>query len=98
MLEQLIQELEELKEYKHKYECAMKDKQTMSDLLYEYMMKEYENTTKEERVAKFKQDSCRCCRGRDFCSIEMPDDIEKPIVSNMAWIPATKSCGYFEWA
>ena len=98
MLEQLIKELEELKEYKHKYECAIKDKQRMSDLLYEYMMKEYENTTKEERVLKFKQDTCRCCRYRDYCSIELPDDIQKPIASNKAWIPATKSCGEFDWA
>lgn len=98
MLEQLIKELEESKKYKSKYECVIKDKQRMSDLLYEYMMKEYENTTKEERVLKFKQDICRCCRYRDYCSIELPDDIQKPIASDKAWIPVTKSCGEFEWA
>ena len=98
MIEQLIKDLEEILQYKDKYEHAMKDKQTMSNLLYEYMMKEYENATKEERVAKFKKDACSCCRGRDFCSIDIPDDIGKPIVSSKAWIPATKSCGYFEWA
>ena len=48
MIEQLIKDLEEILQYKDKYEHAMKDKQTMSNLLYEYMMKEYENTTKEE--------------------------------------------------
>ena len=98
MLEQLKKELEELQKYKKEYEYALKDKQTMSEMLYEYMMKEYENTTYEERVSKFKQDTCECCRFGDGCNLEIPDDIMKPIPSKKAWIPATKSCGEFEWA
>lgn len=98
MLEQLIKELEELKELKVNYECSMKSRQRMSDMLYEYMTKEYEGTTYEERVSKFKQDTCKCCRFRDCCNLELPDDIGKPIPSKKAWIPATKSCGEFEWA
>ena len=81
MLEQLIKELEELKEYKKQYEYAIKGKQTMSEMLYEYMMIEYQNTTYVERVSKFKQDTCKCCRFRDCCNIELPDDIMKPIPS-----------------
>lgn len=98
MLEQLIKELEELKEYKKEYEYAIKDKQTMSEMLYEYMMKEYENTTYEERVCKFRQDTCEHCRFGDGCNLELPDDIMKPIPSDKAWIPAKKTCGEFEWA
>lgn len=98
MLEQLIKELEELKEYKNKYECAIKDKQKMSEKLYEYMLKEYENTTKEKRVSVFKEKTCKSCRYRDCCNLELPDDIMKPIPSDKAWIPAIKTCGEFEWA
>lgn len=48
MVEELIKELNELQEYKKKYECVQKEKQKMSDLLYEYMMREYENMEKKE--------------------------------------------------
>ena len=48
MVEELIKQLQELQEYKYKYECALKDKQTMSELLYDYMMQEYEVTSKEK--------------------------------------------------
>lgn len=101
MLEKLIEELSELSEYKRRYESAQKDKQTMSDLLYDYMLKEYEATPYKERCKKFSEQSCKHCRNEDYCLMyfnnEFPKDILMPIKSDKAWIPATKSCGEFEW-
>lgn len=42
MIDEFLNEIKELQEYKKKYLCAEKDKQRMSDLLYEYATKEYE--------------------------------------------------------
>lgn len=98
MLDELLKDINELKEYKKKYEYALKDKQTMSELLYDYMMREYESMTREEKVLVHQTNSCSACRHRDYCSIELPEDIWKPIPSDKAWIPARKSCGRFEWS
>lgn len=98
MLEQLIKELEELKEIKKKYECAIKDKQTMSEKLYEYMLKEYESTTKEERILHYKENTCKYCKYKNECNFWLPDDIGEPIPSENAWFPATRGCGEFDWA
>jgi hypothetical protein len=70
----------------------------MSDLLFELMTEKYERTSYEDRKECYKHDMCRCCRGEDCCGIEIPQDIGKPIKSDAAWIPATKSCGHFEWS
>ena len=101
MLEKIIEELTELIAYKRRYECAQKDKQKMSDILYDYMLKEYEITPYEERCKKFHNDSCKHCRYEDCCLIsfknEYPDDILMPVKSDRAWIPPRKGCGKFEW-
>lgn len=99
MLEQLIKELEELQQYKNKYESAIKDKQAMSNLLYEYMMKDYESTPKEERIANFKLKECIGCRFCFSCDYRsIPDDVGKPIPSNDGWIPNKKRCEDFQWS
>lgn len=98
MLDELLKEINELKEYKIKYECASKDKQRMSELLYDYMMQEYENTSKEKRIELHKINCCSCCRYRDCCDFEFPEDVWKPIPSEKAWIPAKTTCGSFKWA
>ena len=41
MLNEFINEIKELQKYKEKYLYAEKGKERMSDLLYEYMMREY---------------------------------------------------------
>lgn len=97
MLEELLKEINELKQYKERYEFAIKDKKEMSQLLYEYMMKDYKNTTKEERVAQYKKECCSCCR-YDCYDCDFPDDIMKPVPSEDAWIPSRVSCGKFRWA
>ena len=97
MLEKFLKEINELKEYKKKYEHAVADKKTMSDVLYEYMLKEYNSMTTEERISVYKEENCRCCRYRD-CDCDIPDDVTKPIPSDKGWIPARKSCGSFEWS
>lgn len=99
MIKELIVELQELQEYKRRYESAKEDKQEMSDLLYEYMMKEYEATPYKERCNKHIKEICNDCWGRDDCQFKhiLPEDIGMPIKSDRAWIPATKICGDFEW-
>ena len=102
MLEELLKEINKLKKYKKLYECAVKDKERMSELLYEYMTKEYENITREEKIAQHKEKLCRSCRYRDYCREYFDDsyseDIGKPIPSDKAWIPGRVTCGKFEWA
>lgn len=101
MIEELIKELTELQSYKQKYEYAQKDKQTMSDKLYEYMMKEYENTSYEDRCKEHIEKTCSACRYRFYdCNLQnkFPVDIWKPVESDKAWIPDRKSCEKFEWS
>ena len=102
MLNELLKEIEELKTYKRKYENAIKDKEAMSKLLYEYMIKEYEDMTKEERIKIFEKEFCGHCRFIDYCrnhfEKEYPEDILKPFPSDRAWIPPKKSCDMFEWS
>lgn len=96
MLEKIIEELAELIEYKRRYESAQKDKQTMSDMLYDYMLKEYEATPYEERCKKFHDYSCKHCKNQDYCLMlfknEYPEDILMPVKSDRAWIPPRKGC------
>ena len=99
MLDDLIKEINELKEYKKKYEWALEEKKRMSDLLFEYMTKEYENTSYEKRCADFKADVCKMCRYKFNCDKDdLPIDILKPIPSENAWIPGKVSCKNFEWS
>lgn len=100
MLDELLKEIQELKEFKKKYEYALKDKQKMSDKLYEYMMKEYENTPYEDRCDLHVKNMCKDCRYRDYCELntDFPQEIWMPIPSDKAWIPGHKNCGKFEWS
>lgn len=98
MIDELLNEITELKEYKRKYEFALEGKKIMSDELYELMMAEYERTPYERRAEEYKKNVCNDCRFRWSCRIMLPQDIGMPIKSNSAWIPGTKSCGSFEWS
>lgn len=98
MIDELLNEITELKEYKRKYEFALEEKKIMSDELYRLMMVEYERTPYEQRVAEYKKNTCCDCRFEDNCKIVLPQDIGMPIESDKAWIPVTKSCGSFEWS
>lgn len=77
----------------------MKDKQVMSDLLYEYKLKEYENTSYEKRCEYHIEHTCSACRYRDGCElkIDFPEDILKPVPSDKAWVPGCKNCKKFKW-
>lgn len=97
MIDELLNEIKELQEYKKRYLCAEKDKQRMSDLLYEYMIKEYNNMSKQERISKYKAECCDHCRNRDYCIGDLPEDVYKPIQSDKAWIPGRVTCGQFRW-
>jgi hypothetical protein len=100
MIEEFIKEFEELKQYKHLYECQEKDKQKMSDKLYELMMEKYDNESYESRCRQHKTTMCSCCRYKSYCTeIEnLPKDIMKPCPSDKAWMPSKVGCGRFEWS
>ena len=98
MLDELLKEIENLKTIKAEYKCLQKDKQRMSDLLYEYMIKEFNNKSYEDRVEEYKNTICVNCRYRG-CSYakELPVDILKPIESDIDFIPSTTTCRKCEW-
>lgn len=96
MLDELLKEIEDLKTYKIKYKNLQADKQKMSDMLYELMLREYETKTYEQRVEEYRKNMCQCCKFNG-CACILPQDIGLPIQSNEAWIPATKGCKEFEW-
>lgn len=95
MIDELLNEIKELQEYKKKYLYAEKDKQRMSDLLYEYMIKEYNSMPNQERISKHKKEYCNHCRNRDYCAGDFPEDVYKPVQSDKAWIPGRVTCGKF---
>ena len=101
LLDLIMDELVELKEYKEKYESQKKDKKTMSDELYQLMLEKYNTMSYEERVAYHKKNICKDCRygcpnwGPDP---DFPEDILKPIPSKKEWIPGTNICEEFEWS
>lgn len=97
MLEELLKEINELKQYKKLYEYAVKDKEQMSKLLYEYMVKEYNTMTDEERVAKHREAFCCYCR-YDDCKCNFQKDLWLPIPSEKAYIPGRMLCDNFEWS
>lgn len=98
MLEQLLNEIEELKKYKEKYEHAEKDKERMSDYIYEEELNKFKEKVYEVRANIYREDICKCCRFNDGCNLKdcLPEDIGEPI-KNKGWMPGYKTCGNFEW-
>jgi len=100
MLDELMLEISRCEEYKKQNEYLKADKLKMSEKLYELMLEKYNNTPYEERARLFENESCKCCRNKYYCEIELnelPEDIMKPIPSCNGWIPTTTGCGGFEW-
>lgn len=96
-LDELIKEIQDLKEKERQLECLKKDKKKMADKLLEYELKEYENTSVEERKEKYFKEICTCCRFNCENSNCLPDDIGKPIESKVDYFPSHKGCKNFEW-
>ncbi len=97
MLQELVNEINQLLEYKEKYECAEKDKKVMSDKLFEFMLKEYNSTGYEDRCIAYKKQCCKDCMYYMDCDLELPENIGEPIPSGKNWIPGKQICGYFKW-
>ena len=51
----------------------------------------------EERKEKYFKETCRCCRFNCENSKGLPDDIGKPIKSEVDYFPKHKGCKNFEW-
>lgn len=79
ILDRVLNEINELKEFKRLYESQKKDKERMSEKLYELMMYKYNNTPYDERVAEYKKESCSCCKYEDYCEIKIPENILEPV-------------------
>ena len=99
ILEQVLNEITELKEFKKLYGSQKKDKQKMSDELYKLMMYKYNAEPLIDRKSDYEINTCSCCRFEDWCNKDntIPKDIGLPIKSENAWIPSTKGCGKFKW-
>ena len=76
-----------LKEVKLPFKCAFnstfneEEKDKLLNKFLEYELKEYENTSVEERKERYFKETCRCCRFNCENSKGLPDDIGKPIKS-----------------
>lgn len=96
-IDEIIKELQDLKQKEQELECLKKDKKKMADKLYEYELKEYQNTTIDERKERYFNEMCKhcrhCCENKD----ELPDDINMPVRTDNDYFPAHKSCKEFEW-
>lgn len=97
IISSFIKEIEDLNNFKKLYESQKKDKERMSEEIYDLMMYKFDTLTYEDRVSEYKKEFCRCCR-YNWCNMDIPSDILKPIKSDKGWIPARKFCGAFEWS
>lgn len=100
LIGQLIEELQELQGYKEKYECVQKDKEIMSQTLFEYMQREYKQKNYNERSEEYRKNTCCSCRYRDGCGLKdnLPENIGEPVPSDKEWIPGRKTCENFRWS
>ena len=96
-IDEIIKELQDLKQKEQELEYLKEDKKKMADKLYEYELKEYQNTTIDERKEKYFNEMCKhcrcCCENKD----RLPDDINMPIRTDNDYFPAHKCCKEFEW-
>lgn len=99
MIEEFIKEIEELKKYKKLYEYQKEDKKRMSQIIYNYMLKEYLNKPYEKRVEEHKKEICSNCRYNSDCEFdELEEEILKPISEEQDdSIPGRKCCKEFKW-
>lgn len=99
-IEKIISELNQLKEYKSKYENQLEAMQMMSDKLYELEMAIYKTRTPEENRQKHVDDVCFDCRyGKtpEKCGRSLPENVWMPTPSNKAWMPGRTICQDFRW-
>lgn len=97
MIDELITEINELKEYKEKYEYALADKQRMSNLLDELMSEKYDNLSYDERLKWHEKEICSHCRYCG-CGRKLADDIGCFLPSEKAYIPSRICCKNFDWS
>lgn len=97
MIDELILEINELRDIEKNYKFTLQDKQQMSDLLYELMSEKYDNLPYEERVEWHKKELCNDCRYYSSCNKELADDIGCVLPSEKAWIPSRVCCKHFNW-
>lgn len=97
MIDDFIKEIQDLKEKCKELESLKVDKKKMADKLLEYELKEYEQIPIQERKEKYFNETCIHCRRGCVGSSGLPDDIGKPIKSEVDYFPAHKSCEDFMW-
>lgn len=99
MLNEFIEEINRLQKIEKENEYLKKDKQRMSDKLYELMMNEYNLKSYEQRCNEHKNLNCSCCRFNSYCDIQLnlPENILMPIPSDCGWFPSLTGCSKFEW-
>ena len=108
IIEKIMQEYNELKQYKSDYEYQEKDKEKMANAIYEYELKDYKKTTVEERKNRYIKETCKDCRWfrgkEEVCTFQdkkpeelLSEDILMPIKTEENYFPAHKGCKCFMW-
>jgi hypothetical protein len=103
ILEEFLKEINELQEYKKKYEYLLKDYNYRMKKLFELELEKWENTKSQDRKEEFIKTTCRDCRhffDRESLTCEIEDDISKPFLrehgDGKKYI-SYKCCKDFEW-
>ena len=79
------------------YHSLVRDKQRMSDKLYELMMKEYESMSKDDRIFAHIEEYCnQCVHYKDGECIPY-DYFWKPVRSVCDFIPGRDICPKFKY-
>lgn len=102
-LEELIQEILELIEFKKKYEFLLNDYNRKVESLYKFELEKWENAKPQDRQKYYKEHYCRGCRyfsdvKGERCRIS--SDILKPELKeyeNGKKFICYQSCPDFEW-
>lgn len=102
-LEEIIEEYNELKSYKEKYEFLLKDYNRKVESLYKFELEKWENAKPQDRQKYYKEHHCRCCRffsdvKGERCRIS--SNICKPKLEtndNGQKIITYQGCPDFEW-
>ena len=62
ILDDLAQEINELKEYKEKYKYLLADYNRVIEKLHKFEFEKWENARPQDRQKYYKENHCKCCR------------------------------------
>lgn len=96
-IDELIDEIQELKKQSLELKDLKEDKKKMADKLYEYELNEYNQTSVSERKEKWYNEWCLNCRKDCKDKRKITNDVYLPIRDDRDYFPAHKGCKEFDW-